>query len=541
MARSLYVYQLITPNKGQGTHYLYDPNDEVDVRLYMTALSASLLATIPLDNYRINNNVAKVNATATLTGVLNNITYVIDYDNEGDYFRAYWVDNSALQSGFIVLNLSVDFWASTFAGYTQLHDMHVTRCNRQIDHFAYFDDIKKFKALSSAQGYINSRLGNDDLAIDYFNVVFQLSFNVSSGSFGNNQITRTALYTATARSIRNALSSVAEHNYADINTLEVLADALGGVYQVSGNNKAQILRAWIIPSTDISNAGYDTEVPESVKTKSHYSDLHDATFNVYAIAPRVFTYSVDIASLLNSAGYSKYDFQCTHNLVLGAINNGLKLRRSLNTLGLYKITYGMTELRVTITDGANEIDITNAFEFSVTGNNATESTLTRILNCLGTELSIGAGVFKGAQSGGTAGAWASAVSALGGILSSIKDATPLSPISTGDAGTSYFAYNKPLYLAVPYRLYYMESENDEIENALYRGANVDTYVDDLSVPPTKSFLVSTSWTFDGVSKTFARGGETFIAIDELKITGAQSEAEKYIKEEFARGIFYKIL
>lgn len=538
MAWTLRLYRNITPNEGRNTHYVF--TTALD---YINELeSARIGAILTLDNFRINANRAEINATSTLEEIFNEITYAIVYDADTKYFRAYWVTSSVNESGMIKLTLNVDLWASSIMG-ARFSDMHVTRCNRRIDNFMYFDEIKKIESIATSQGLLFARMGKDPINIDYFSVIFQLNFNVSANLFGDNQITRTALYSASVRTILNAISSVATNNYANVNALEKLADALGGVYKVAGGNKAQIVRTWIVPTSDFI-VETSAQAPYNVVTKCHYSDLVDANFNVEPVAPKVINYTCDLASVLRSqyshTTESARAWQATHALTIGGSTNGLKIKRGINSLALYRLVYSATDLRVLVTDGINDVDITQQFEFSVTGNNETQTTLTRTLNLLGGELRLINGVVGGAISGGNAGAFLGASRFLSGTLEQVKDARTLSPISTGDASTNlYVSDDRPAYFYSPYRVYYINSANDEIENALQYGAMVDTFVNDLGVAPTRELLLPTSWTFNGVSKTFDRADETFIAIDDMTLDGVQENAKDYIKNEFGRGIFYK--
>ena len=536
MAWTLRLYRSITPNEGRNTHYVF--STALD---YINELESARIGDILLDNFRINANRAEINATPTLEEMINEITYVIVYDADTNYFRAYWVTSSVNESGMIKLTLNVDLWASSIIG-ARFSDMHVTRCNRAIDNFMYFDPIKKCKAIASAQGNFFSRLGNESIDIDFFVVVMQLNFNVSSDVFGNNQITRNALYQVNAKTLLDALNTAATNNYTNINALERIADALGGVHEVAYGNKAQVTRAWIIPSSDVTNSGYSAETPYTIKSKCHYSDLAEASFSVLPVAPRIITYSCDITSILQNDGQTTQQargFQATHALTLGALTSGYNLARGINSLAIYKLVYSADDVRVLVSDGINERDITKAFEFSVTGNNATETIFTRISNMLGRDLDYVNQVVGGYMSGGGAGAYMGMSKFASSYMRAFSDASPLNPISTGDASTNYFNPNTPNKLLPPYRVYYFESANDEIENALMNGANVDCFISSLPTSST-SFVVPTQWVFDGVTKVYSRAfAETFIMIDDMKLDGVQENAKDYIKNEFGRGIFYK--
>lgn len=543
MAQTLRLYSKIKPNEGRNTHYVFTSSFD-----YITAIDGDRVGVpLSLDNYRINGNIAKITATPTLEETMNEITYIAVYDDVTNYFRAYWVKSSALQSGYIILELEVDLWASSIKGAT-FSEMHVTRCNRLIDDAIYFDKLSHVNTAPTAGQWFFARLGTQAINPSYFDIVFQLNFNVSDSGFGDNQISRTALYRANIGAILSAMEAVLPEgtSYASINPLERLADALGGVYGVTtagaSPNKAQVVRAWIMFSGDIPS-GYSADVPEGVVFKCHYSNRADVTFSVKGVAPAVVRYNISIEDILRTQyGYTRQqarDFQATHYLQLGTKESGLELLRGDYTRGQFKIIFSMTDVRVIVTDGVKETDITSGFEFSVTGNNATETALNRIFNCIGWELKFFAGGIEAYLSKGSIGTLLYAGKQLGGIFEMMKEAPTLSAISTGDVGTSLYVPNSTLFNP-PFYFYAVSSLEDEIEHALYNGGNLDTYISNLNVG-TNNFIVSTSWTFNGQSKEFARTDETFIAIDEMKLDGVQDIASEYIKGEFKRGIFYKII
>lgn len=556
MAWTLRLYRGITPNEGRNTHYLF--SSALD---YINELESARIGDILLDNFRINANRAEINATPTLEETFNEITYAIVYDADTRYFRAYWVTSSVNESGMIKLTLNVDLWASSIMG-ARFGDMHVTRCNREIDEGGYFDDIKQCRAIINGEGDISLDANNLTLPLSQLAVVFKLQFVTSQHLFGTQTISETKLFYFTAQQLYDAMrGAIVDKDghptgkYDSINIIEKISNWLGGVYgteaQVS-TLPAQVVRAWLVPLTIVeSEPSYVSYRMDGIVSKCSLTAYEECYMDARPVCPLRFVKKFELLNVLSrglSDPWTARDGVARFNWTAGTPFNGLNLSRRVHGELSFIFSFETDALKVLVDEGGRQADVSNAFELSVTGNNNTESTLIRILNAIGYGLNVATGVFKSGASGasgGTAGVVAGLITGVadtaGSLLSSATYGRPLSQVSTGDGAGTYAVYEASgnIKVASPYRLTRYESVQDEIENANENGVNYDTFISSLDEATEKRLVCSSTWLFGNVVKTFSRTDETYIAINDMKLDGVQENAKDYIKNEFRRGIFYK--
>lgn len=544
MSQKLRLYRGIRPNCERNTHYVFASASD-----YIAEIESKRVgAVLTLDNYRINNNVAKINAGATFEEIMHEISYIVVYDDETKYFRAYWVTSSALQSGFLILELNVDLWASSIIG-AKFDEMHVVKCNRKIDEYMYFDDIKRPRA-GNPVSIIPFRYGN--LSLSEIAVIVKISWNGKQNVYGDDAITKTGLYYCTAQHIFDAVKGAVTSGgsptgeYDNFAFLDKVADCIGGIYAVQGSYggvlNAKALRLWLLPIGDLSASGYTALAPAVIKSKSLYSKGEDVALSFNALVPFDGAFYIDIATALTQGSVSNvYDFIASHDLIVGTPHNGFRPLRGINSHVKFRTSLQTDEIKISVGDGKNEKDISSAFEISLTTANDTPTFLSKMISTLGDALTQGINAGRSYEKGGVAGVALSGASSIAGALSKFADATPLAPTSNGDGTTSFIRPYYPNSMNSPYRITAIESCDDEIENAHFNGANVDAFISLLSEASNASLLLSTSWAFNGKAKAFGRTDETFIAIDEMRLEGVQTKASDYIKGEFRRGIFYKII
>lgn len=532
MAWTLRLYRDITPNEGRNTHYVF--TTALD---YINELeSARIGAILTLDNFRINANRAEINATPTLEEIFNEITYAIVYDADTKYFRAYWVTSSVNESGMIKLTLNVDLWASSIMG-ARFSDMHITRCNKNVGDYVY-DDIKNYNSNFTASNIqrlgITSNLNN-------FALVIRLAYNVDQSIFGDEQITKSEIVyinLGTFNSFVNALDGQGQYNNIDI--IFKISDILGGVFGISGGNRdfnAQVLRAWIVPAVavEVSGASVYEYAVYDVKTKSQMTVFVTKTLpTLTRILPHNYIVNYPASSYL-FPNNELVNIQLTAGTPL----NGVRMRRQALPVANYRFIFSNEDVKVIVADGVQEIDITNSFEITITDNNGTTTTLVRIANILGATISQGSNIVSSGIKSGAVGLGASFAGAMGTMLSSFKDATPLKALNSGNASNVYLNVADANTLLFPLAYTFVSSLEDEHEHALEFGAKFDIIAQSLATLESASFILSTMWTYNNQSKRFSREDETYVLIDQMTLDGVQENAKDYIKNEFGRGIFYK--
>ena len=142
-------------------------------------------------------------------------------------------------------------------------------------------------------------------------------------------------------------------------------------------------------------------------------------------------------------------------------------------------------------------------------------------------------VAMGFARGGVGGGLASA--GLEG-LSFIKSLSQNISHNSVDAGNGALTFYKGDASAVnsPYCLMLTESNEDEKEKARLYGANFDYVIDQLGNANLENYSYLGSY-----SGTTPNG--TFIAIDDFQAYGLPDDAERYIRAEFERGVYFKVI
>ena len=388
---NLLLYSHVTPNSND-IHYIFD-----DMTDYKTELSSHLVATVTMNNYRINNGVIKVSTNTSasfIPTVYKTVTYAI---NEIDN-TCYVVRSSELQGGFVVYYCDIDYWA-TFIFDAHFKHINVLRCNRNID-IGIYDDIKatntstqsKFE-IPSGEYVIDTTTTpythySEDYKFANVYIVFCLTFNVEQTAFGSTSATQ--MFAIPLSDIYTIYNQQATHDSMQ-NPLMIARAIIGGIYGVVATNKygasttndAKVTKAYILPK-DLIFVSYPVLQPViSVKSKSMYGNFNSLT-----------AYEVS-----NSYSYNK-QFTITldpnYNYYVGSINKGLKLvRETADTVVKYQSIVNNNDIQVIVKQGDNQQDITSEFEIDLTMNDGDVTNLSAIKQALKTGLNVVQGVTSG--------------------------------------------------------------------------------------------------------------------------------------------------
>lgn len=515
--RKLYIYTGITPNQDNGKHYMFN-----SVILYMQALQQHLLMTVDLDNYRINSNVAKLDLKSPLTAEnFDTVTYLIDYDSDTNYFRAYTVIRADL-GAYVVYSLSVDLWA-TFIKDCDFSKVHVTRCNRQLSQYGIYDEpqsteqdfatepVKSTNAAWLVDGYSDALAKSDSVYI-----VYLLQYNVKQNIFGSNEaVTKTALFATPLSEFESVLVD-------GTTLLELATDLIGCIYGVTGTLgalDAQVLEAYILPAPllTVSNT-YIT-----AKSKLWGSDADVKAFYVKPSA----TKKLDFTMLPTDPNYIYY---------FGTINNGIKLKKyTKNTDRVYasiRSFVGATTLKIVASQGESQKDITNDFAITLTTSASVTTAIRQFAKTFSESLSIGQQVSKQVGKGDFAGA---GLTGVGGFVEQLNTPIMLNKvIGNGDASTIYYIANPPVPAVLnPFVITKFLSVNDANKHTRMYGATFDYFASNGNAVTV----------FDFDSTTLLGSGDitdTYI-IASCDIDGVPLEAHNEIGRKLSAGIYYTLL
>lgn len=516
MARQLLCYSGINPNNDNCTHYFFST-----ISRYISELSNNLEATINLNNYRINANIAKISVGNILTEELaSKITYIIDTDNE-DYFRAYHVKSYVMQD-FFVYQLEVDLWA-TYIYRVLFSKIHVTRCNRALNPQGEYDDVivTYQRQEQNAHFIYDTGEGEGFIRDDRVWIVYLLEYNVEqSAIWGDQHVSATSLFASRLSDIRNG---------AIVNSVEQAVDAVGGIYKIQNGMDARTIQAWVLPQWLVDcgtiTGGVQTPYYGVMQSKGHNGNY---SFRGYYVYPNT--------KIMDFIGNT---FELNNATFIGTRNNCFKPKRFvnkyMNDIGLYCFM-GTNSLKVVMIQGDNQKDLTNDFEVMLTTNNGEVTGLRAVASVIGKTAVNTAGFMANYFKGDALGMAKTITGTIGKAVE--QQPTISSAVGNGDASNLYWL---PLFsdateadarkLRFPIIKEVFRSTRDEEMHARMQGANFDEYISGFDYPLTKVLLGT------GNHLTL---NDTYI-VATCCIEGAPIDAKNAIANKLSNGIYYKYL
>lgn len=502
----LYLYRGVTPNTPSSVSYIYETYEN-----YINAFQNYLVKTFELNNYRINNNVLKVSSEG-IEDLTDELTYVIVYDADKGYFKAYHINSVMLQSGMMIISLSVDYWA-TFNSRFNSREILVNKCNRNIGTGIY-DDIEAVNGSREinrlytdlAGGYIN----NDNVGI-----VIQVEFNASQNVANNDRISMTQLFALDIASIKSEFST-------NDDALLVARDYVGGIYGVTAGvlgfatNDAKVIKAWVVDyrQIDVGLGGARTQI--EFHSKCRYSSGNEKKIKFYYCLPSIKTVSVLIPDTL-------YDIN--KKFVMGTYNDGINVTRFTSEELTINYTYIIDDsVKVIVSQGDNEKDITNGFELELTTNSLVETSLRRLAKAVSKTASASSQILKPLEEGNLLNAGISGASTLASLVGSFGVS---SAVGGGNGLTTFFTKRGALLGACysPYVLTTWASINNEMDRLEYNGANFNKIIGGLdilkTIPPIK----------DEYSRYYIKG--SFVN----RLITASTEATNEINSMIENGVY----
>lgn len=483
----LKIYKNKTPNQPNSLHYLFS-----NFANYLAELGTPFLQ-FALNSYRINSGTIEVATNAPLSDV-DEITYVID--NRDNYNRCYFVDYAEIQSGYLILRVHVDWWAS-YLYKANVSNVRVTRCNRNVG-IGIYDPIQATKGGAFEKMDATRDFDVDDLAIIY-TVVFATGV---SSLLVNNSGTSLSIFA-------NELSSI-EDPPTGMSKLDWAISLVSGIYGAQatiGSVDANVLSAYLIPKEYISiKSGivpvFKTKPPAGEKTLTPS----------FEVAPLIFPV------VINKAINPNYEYY------VGTKLSGLKLTRTTEAqISIrYEFIVKQDGLQVFVRQGAQMLDITDAFSVGLTSNDGSLTSSQKIAKGIQAIGGIASGAFQIMKGG--AGYVTGALQITSAISSVIEQGN--AKYSQGGDGVSTFrllsgAVDDPFYCAK------YESTDDEAAHARLFGATFNQQLTSLDSVFTFPYLGSGT-------------AETYLAAT-CEINGVCMNARDDIIAQLKEGVYIKQL
>lgn len=483
----LKIYKNKTPNQPNGLHYVFS-----NFSNYLAELGTPFLQ-FTLDNYRINGGTIEVATNAPYSDV-DAITYVID--NRDNYNRCYFVDYAEIQSGYLVLQVHVDWWASYLYKAT-VSNLRVTRCNRNVG-IGVYDPIQATKGGSFEKLDETRNFDVDELAIVY-TVVFATGV---SSILVNNSGTALSIFA-------NELSRIGTPPEG-MNKLDWAISLVSGIYSAKatiGDLEANVLSAYLIPKNYL---GIKIGAVPIFKTKSPEGSW-DIT-PTFEVAPFIFPVTINKAINPNFEYY------------VGTKLTGLKLTRTTEpTIQIrYEFIVKQDGVQVFVRQGAQMLDITDAFSIGLTSNDGSLTSSQKIAKGIQAIGGVASGAFQIMKGG--AGYVTGALQITSAIANVIEQGN--AKYSQGGDGVSTFRLlsgdvGDPFYCAK------YESTDDEQAHARLFGATFNQQVTSIDSVFTFPYLGSGT-------------AETYLAAT-CEIDGICMNARDDIIAQLKEGVYIKKL
>ena len=483
----LKIYKNKTPNQPNGLHYVFS-----NFSNYLAELGTPFLQ-FTLDNYRINGGTIEVATSAPYSDV-DAITYVID--NRDNYNRCYFVDYAEIQSGYLVLRVHVDWWASYLYKAT-VSNLRVTRCNRNVG-IGVYDPIQATKGASFELLDSTRNFNVDDLAIVY-TVAFATGL---SSIFVNNSGTQLGLFATELSALQHTPEGVSKIDWA--------IKLVSGIYSANatiGDLDAGVLNAFFIPKAYLAIKSGSVPVFKTKPPEGEFTLTPE-----FEVAPLIFPVTINKAINPNFEYY------------VGTKLSGLKMTRTTESQIQirYEFIAKQDGFQVIVRQGSQMLDITDAFSVGLTSNDGSLTYSQKIAKGIQGIGSVASGAFQIMKGG--AGYVTGALQITSAISNVIEQGN--AKYSQGGDGVSTFrllsgAAGDPFYCTK------YESTDDEQAHARLFGATFNQQVASIDSVFTFPYLGSGT-------------AETYLAAT-CEIDGICMNARDDIISQLKEGVYIKKL
>lgn len=511
------IYRDILPNYENGTHYIYS-----NVTNYLNMLEPYRVLELESNDYRMNNGILIISATNEAAGAYRHFTYIFESYRTatGILIRNFYhVTNVYVQSENIYITVELDIFGK-FIRELNYKDLIVKRCNRKINDFMLYDEVEQtYNSTGNIDLEDTDTIQDTDMA-----VVFTLVYNSSQALFGNEQITCKRLCAIAM----NDLLAAAHSDYDNVDAVLKAIDLLGGIHATQSTTtqelKAKVIKAWLLPKglVPFSNVKF-----VNVKTKSDFTNSVDKDLNacVYFVNTSLRTYNKVIDNL--EQGHTSWSSLCPYyHLTVGTRGySKLCMRTVTPPRVIYEFSFSNNEVKAVVGFGADQQDITGAFEINMTTNNESETAMEKTATTL-TKIAGGiTAAAAGFKAGGVYGALAA-----GGLyaVSQLSNTAPLTPpLQTHGDGAFTYSIGYGHRVAFPFQINYTQACINQEEIAKLNGA---------------SCLVPMSSINDIFNYPLLFGSDidTFVIAD-FKGDGIPAYAVNEIRKKFNDGIYLQKL
>ena len=365
----LYIYKNFSPNTFSTQHYWYN-----NLTAFKNSITTYEWKNFAPDKYTINNGSIRVTFSGMTATDANDISYVIDTTTE----RAYYVDACVYQSGFIIIDVKLDYWA-TYIHKASFRTFYVKRCNRRLAlpvanpteiRQGFYDSVKSVK--TSSKHYIPNEQTPAFATSDiYFVFVANIGIKDSHGDSFDDLLKKVGDLLAGTMSSTTKLYAVPYTT-----SIPATCEKISNIYDVNVtanlNHPVAVTQCWMIPKYLFKMSATAT------------------TFNTYYTgAPSTVTgYEVTIGS---KSVNGDLPIDPNYEYYAGTPIKYMKIPRTTEQPNIvWEGIAGQASFQVNVQCGDQVLDISDALEVTLTYNNGSKTgtdimahtfkTLTGILN-----------------------------------------------------------------------------------------------------------------------------------------------------------------
>lgn len=503
-------FYLQAVNRGDYTHLMTKGREA-----YLTKLNAVCDAgpTLAPNSFRFENGILIADAVGQMASIYSSLAYVVIYSKQFDFWECYYIIDAKFSQNKIYFGLQKDLWG-TYVPEAEFSEIHAVRCNRNVGNGIY-PNIETTKTEPQFV-YVNGGIkdASEMCAVALFNLSME---EAQDSTLGASYLAFIPL---------DGLPVAMETAKKKLPLLMVESDFLGGVTAWSpdggtSTRQAQVLKAWIVPKEWVAYPKL-YQMSFYVHSKHVLPVLGDKAIYI-VLKPNIFTHTFSVKTELGEFYNTLYP---KSNLSAGPRGHLVPLVRNSEPSFNIVCETSSTELSIKLTQGTNEVDITDAFALPI-GTRSTElDSMQQLVKWSSFVNNATLGAVKGYMKGGIAGGIAGADKSIWNLIGTSQ--APVGPLGTGDAFVTYSGVSElEEYKSVssPICIGLAISEYDEAKNIYYEGAQVDywaTSFEDIAKKPL----------YQGT------GSETYFQGDCVVDYVPQASAD-YIRAELQRGIYYE--
>ena len=540
---TLTLYAGLMPNIDNGVHLRYT---DVDEYIYYINANYAVGEYLPNDNYRLNADILKISLDYFLRNTLDyrKITYIhqaqlIGEGEDAKYIHTfYFVKGCKMQSGYVVFNIALDYWA-TYQYVLDDLKLVLNRTNAILpNETMVYDEITKVETPFSTDptSYSLRLSGTGDtrryLPNYFFYVVFIVEYVAVRNLANTDYVKATDIFAIELGTLIASIGNVGG-SYASIDLASMIISGvtatttnIGGV-----NNDAKIIGAYLVPYVEsrvhlnlsATSVEFEYRTILTGQTKMHFTAYH------------MYTYRRDIPYYKYLTPTNNVGEGIDYKYYVGSFHSYMQLvnyRKSNGVQFMVSFLFSPSQVKLFVSQGENSKDITNAITIPLIANAETSDVLQHLCY-IADGLSMAVNNAKSIMNSKSYGELG--LNVADALLDNFKffkgNVNADMGITQGDALTELrYDHDNCLH---PLNIIYFKSLNDEKYNARLLGANVNATIENIDVIDGKTLL--------GATPQDVTFNDYYIRGHLIGNVAGQEDAFNIIKAKLQNGVYVRFV